>query len=175
MTSLRSEVPRLASIITLVAQYHPRGLRVLLGQDPEPTTEELADLVNDISSREDLGVQVDTSSISQEALNLVCRMEGVDEIIEMARGWPNVSAAARDVQLLEPLAWNLFAEGIMWVSCGSRLNEEGHLARIAHKYGVSVPTVSKWRTDVPLLIARNALLGGQSVLSFVRSMAQCGV
>jgi hypothetical protein len=55
----------------------------------------------------------------------------------------------------------------MWVGSGSRLNEcGGHLERIAAKYRVSVPTVYRWRNEVPNLIARHSLAGGQSVLFF---------
>lgn len=167
MRGIRSEVPRLAALVTLIANYHPRGLRVLLGESPEPTTEELAELVESLQDKPDLGVSVDGGAQGGEPLNAFCRAEPLLEIIDLAGGWPEIQESTRQVRALEPLAWNLFAECIMWVGSGSRLNEcGGHLERIAAKYRVSVPTVYRWRNEVPNLIARHSLAGGQSVLFF---------
>jgi len=167
MGGIRSEVPRLAALIALIAHYHPRGLRVLLGDSPEPTTEELAELLDSLQQQDDLGVMVDGGVKAGEGLALYCRVEPILEIVDLAGGWAEIQACARQVRSLEPLAWNLFAECVMWVGSGSRLNEGGHLERIAQKYGVSVPTVYRWRNEVPKLIARHALLGGQGVLCFM--------
>ena len=161
---LRLEIPRLAALISLVATYHPRGLRVLLGDDPEPTLSELDEILRGISSQPDLGTTIETGRPSQTALDLVCRLGPVAQTIDRAGGWATIADAARTVQRLEPLAWNLFAESVIWVGTGSRLGTGGHQARIAVKYGVSVPTVARWKADVPVLIARYALQGGQRVL-----------
>lgn len=167
MRGIRSEVPRLAALVSLVAHYHPRGLRVLLGESPEPTTEELAELIESIQDKPVLGVSVDGGGQGGEPLNAFCRVEPLLEIIDLAGGWPKIQESARQIRGLEPLAWNLFAECIMWVGSGSRLNEcGGHLERIAEKYRVSVPTVYRWRNEIPNLIARHSLAGGQSVLFF---------
>jgi hypothetical protein len=162
---LRLEIPRLAALISLVATYHPRGLRVLLGDDPEPTLGELDEILRGISSRPDLGTSIESGRPSQAALDLVCRLGPVAQTIDRAGGWPVIADSARAVQRLEPLAWNLFAESVLWVGAGSKLNPDGgHQARIALRYGVSIPTVAKWRVEVPNLIARHALQGGQRVL-----------
>ena len=167
MRGIRSEVPRLAALVTLIANYHPRGLRVLLGESPEPTTEERAELIEGLQGRPELGVSVDGGSQGGEALNAYCRVEPLLEIVDLAGGWPEIQESVRQVRALQPLAWNRFAEFVMWVGSGSRLNEcGGHLERIAAKYRVSVPTVYRWRNEVPNLIARHSLAGGQNVLFF---------
>jgi hypothetical protein len=164
MNGLRSEIPRLAALINIVATYHPRGLKVLLGEDPEPTLADLDEILQGISDKQELGVFIDGGRQSQAALDLVCRMGPVSLTIDKAGGWDNIAAAARQVKEHEALAWSLFAESVIWTGKGSKLNSSGHQARIAIKYGVSVPTVRRWWHETPLLIARLALQGGATVL-----------
>jgi hypothetical protein len=165
MNGLRSEIPRLAALINLVATYHPRGLKVILGEDPEPTLADLDEILQGISDKKELGVFIDGGRQSQAALDLVCRMGPVSLVIDQAGGWDNIAASAREVKEYEPQAWNLFAESLLWVGRGSRLeNEGGHLSRIAMKYKVHTRTVIRWRDEVPRMIARLALQGGLRVL-----------
>lgn len=165
MGGLRSEIPRLATLLSIVATYHPRGLRVLLGDEPEPTLGELDEILKGISSKADLGTTIDGGRPNQAALDLICRMGAVSLAIDRAGGWDNITWAAREVKTAEPIAWHLFAESVLWVGKGSRLeNEGGHITRIATKYGVTYRTVLRWKDETPRLIARLALQGGPKVL-----------
>jgi hypothetical protein len=167
MNGLRSEIPRLAALINIVATYHPRGLKVLLGEDPEPTLADLDEILQGISDKKELGCFIDGGRQSQAALDLVCRMGPVWLVIDQAGGWDNIAASAREVKEYEPQAWNLFAESVQWVGKGSRLeNQGGHLTRIAIKYKVSARTVLRWKEAVPRMIAKVALQGGLRVLCF---------
>jgi hypothetical protein len=167
MDGLFNEVPRLTALINVIATYHPRGLKVLLGDDPEPTLGELDELLNGITGKADLGTTIDGGRLTQTALDLVCRMGPVSLTIDKAGGWDNLTASVREVKTLEPQAWNLFAESVLWVGHGSRLESEGgHLSRIAMKYKVHTRTVLRWREEVPKMIARLALQGGLRVLCF---------
>lgn len=167
MSGIFNEIPRLAALISIVATYHPRGLRVLLGEDPEPTLGELDELLNGITNKADLGTTIDGGRLTQTALDLVCRMGHVSLTIDKAGGWDNIAASAREVKEYEPQAWNLFAESVQWVGKGSRLeNQGGHLTRIAIKYKVSARTVLRWKEAVPRMIAKVALQGGLRVLCF---------
>lgn len=167
MDGLRSEIPRLAALINIVATYHPRGLKVLLGEDPEPTLADLDEILQGISDKKELGCFIDGGRQSQAALDLVCRMGPVSLTIDKAGGWDNIAASAREVKEYEPQAWNLFAESVQWVGKGSRLeNQGGHLTRIAIKYKVSARTVLRWKEAIPKMIAKVALQGGLRVLCF---------
>ena len=167
MDGLRSEIPRLAALINIVATYHPRGLKVLLGEDPEPTLADLDEILQGISDKKELGCFIDGGRQSQAALDLVCRMGPVSLTIDKAGGWDNITASAREVKEYEPQAWNLFAESVQWVGKGSRLeNQGGHLTRIAIKYKVSARTVLRWKEAIPKMIAKVALQGGLRVLCF---------
>ena len=167
MSEIMSEIPRLAAVITIVATYHPRGLRVLLGVDPEPSLADIDEILQGITEKKDLGCFVDGGRQAEAALDLVCRMGPVSLVIDKAGGWDNIAASAREVKEYEPQAWNLFTESVLWVGKGSRLeNEGGHLSRIAAKYRVHTRTVIRWRDEVPRMIARLALQGGLRMLCF---------
>lgn len=129
----------LASLIFDVLAFHPRSLRLLLGKTPSPTSKEFFDLYPHQRS--------EGKSPSPSPWDL----------IEIPGGWPAIQNATRKVREKNPLAWNIFAEYLMWVGQGSRLSPCGHLERIARKYGVGVATIYRKKKAIPLLIAKEVL------------------
>ena len=156
---LRNLVYRLAAVIELVAIGHPQGLRVLLGEAPEPTVDDLLSLMAPMKG-DDPGTPVQTFSRRESALNQICGVEPILSLIEAAGGWEGIVKATLEVREFERIPWGIFSEGARWIGLGSRLNGGGHQQRIAERYGVSLPTVAKWREEVPRMIARLALRGG---------------
>jgi len=149
----------LAAVIELVAIGHPQGLRVLLGEAPEPSVEEILSLMAPMQG-DDLGNRVQTFSRKETALDRLCGVEPILSVIQAAGGWGGIVKAVQEVREFERIPWGIFSEGARWIGLGSKLNGSGHQQRIAEKYGVSLPTVAKWRVEVPRMIARLALRGG---------------
>ncbi len=141
---MTNQVFQLANIIVMVATTHHKGIKALLREASEPSEEELAWILDTRRIDFKNGPSLDL----QEALAL----------IKEAGGWKGIQNAAIEVKEKEPLPWRLFVECVRWVGHGSRLNGTSHVQRIAQIFRVSNRTVSRWRGEVPVLIARLALM-----------------
>ncbi|MFA0887702.1 MAG: hypothetical protein ACC613_01250 [Synergistales bacterium] len=153
-----SDRAKLALLIETLVTIHPRGLKILLGEAPNPTCEDIAETFFSAQG-EDLGVRIQVNRDRQDALNLLCKAQVIQDLVDLAGGWEGLQAATREVREVEALAWNLFADSVRWVHCGSRLNNgTGYAVRIAERYNVSVRTAVRWRPEIPKIIARIAMM-----------------
>ena len=87
---------RLAAVIELVAIGHPQGLRVLLGEAPEPSVEEILSLMAPMQG-DDLGNRVQTFSRKETALDRLCGVEPILSVIQAAGGWGGIVKAVQEV------------------------------------------------------------------------------
>ncbi len=156
------KVQRLADVIDFVIRCHPMGLRIIAGDVPPPSTEDLMEI---LSGFEGLGgcdvARVDASPSGhgpQESL--VLKADEMEKILAWAGGWKQIITVTKEYTKAFPKDWGIFIHHVLWIDSlrdHSRLHEP-QLQRVARKFGVSEETVLRRRKEVPRAIARAALL-----------------
>ena len=149
----------LEAVIELLLRSHPCGLRVLLGEVPVPSFEDILMMLH----REGTPfseVRVDGGRVTAEQESCLIRAETIQGAIDLCGGWEALVGMARAYKEACPSSWRIFVDHVIWVESGglSRLTGEGQLERIAEKHGVSSDTVQRRRHEVVETIARAALL-----------------
>lgn len=149
----------LVRCLNLVLRYHPAGLRVLLGQAKPPDMEEICRMLESSSTREELGVRVNSGARIPFAERCLEVEELFCATIEKSGGWKHIAACFREFQEQCPQDWDLFRDHVMWVRPGGifRLGT-GMLARLAEKHGVSEDTIQRRRHEVVEQVARLILM-----------------
>jgi hypothetical protein len=165
---------RLVAVIELILGYHPKGLRVLVGE-VEPTVGELDAILrcvlalgDGLPGRVAAAFSSSPSSPQERAMGRAAALLG---IVEEAGGWGHLATAARFYREAYPQTWAIFADHVLTIAPGgvSRLEAEGQLARIARKHNVGIRTVAQKRQTVPEAIARYALLAPVEELTRLQS------
>jgi hypothetical protein len=149
----------LEAVIELLLRSHPQGLRVLVGEIPAPTFEDLLMMLH----REGVPVsevRVSGGKATAEQESCLIRAEMIQDAVDRCGGWEVLVEMAKAYKEACPSSWKIFLDHIVWVESGgiSRLAGEAQLSRIAEKHGVSPDTVQRRRHEVVTSIARGALL-----------------
>jgi hypothetical protein len=149
---------KLVSVVELLLQSHPCGLRVLTGEVPAPSFEDLVLMIQD-QGKNPSEVRVQGGRFTSEQESCVVKAEAIQEALDACGGWEAVVGMAKSYREAFPQSWRIFVDHVSWVGAGgiSRLSGEGQLERIAEKHGVSTDTVQRRRKEVVETIARNAM------------------
>ena len=149
---------RLVSVVELLLQSHPCGLRVLTGEVPAPSFEDLVLMIQD-QGKNPSEVRVQGGRFTSEQESCVVKAEAIQEALDACGGWEAVIGMANSYREAFPQSWRIFVDHLTWVGAGgiSRLSGESQLERIAEKHGVSPDTVQRRRKEVVETIARNAM------------------
>ena len=150
------QVKRLAAVIELILKYHPKGLRVLVG-DIEPTTAELDEILRCVEGNE-LPLRVAAAFPSSPQERGVMRAETIIAIVGEGGGWSGVAAMAREFRNLYRETWEIFRVHVEWIdSSGSRIEQDSALRRMAVRFGISEDTIQRKRRFVIEKIAAAAV------------------
>jgi hypothetical protein len=150
------KISALVAVVELLLEYHPKALRILLGECV-PTLMELAEIVRSASEAPDGGYGAAGLPHSKQLTDLV-RGEGMQRVIDDVGGWSQLAEAVQFYRKAFPTTWAIFVDHVLSIVPGgvSRIEEQSQLARIAQKYGVRPATVCEKRKIVPEAIARYA-------------------
>lgn len=169
-----SKTPVLVAVIELLIAYHPKALRILLGEH-EPTLFELDEVVRNASAPAGVG-RVSGGARSRQLAALM-RGEAIQDVVDRVGGWRQLAEAALFYRARFPTTWGIFADHVMHIASGDipRIEERPLLQSIADAYGVSRSTVSEKRRLVPYAIARYAEMAPYGELQNLRGGAYaCG-
>lgn len=149
-------IPSLVAVIELLLAYHPKAIRILLGEH-EPTLMELAKVISAASEHDEEAPQQSGEPQSRQLADMV-KGEGIQRIVDEVGGWKQLAEAVLYYRDAFPSTWGMFADHVLSIIPGgaSRLEEESQLQRIADQYLVTPPTVIARRKSVPYAIARYA-------------------
>jgi len=153
------QAERLAAVIELILEYHPKGLRVLVGE-AEPTTAELDEILRCVcGSGGDLPARVTAAFPSSPQERCFLRAAAILSIVAEGGGWAGVASMAREFRELYSETWEIFRLHVEWVKLGggSRLEYDSALLRIASRFNVSTDTVQRKRRFVVDAIAGAAI------------------
>ena len=150
---------QLAEAIEMLLDRHPMGMRVLMGEAPPPSTEDIHLMYAAERLPDDLGVRVDGGEHVTRAEQIVFDAERFERIIERAGGWEHIARTSREWEATNPKSWKIVEEHVKWMTYGafSRL-DDARLQTIALRLGVSPETVQRYRREFPLDLARVILL-----------------
>ena len=151
------QVRRLVAVIELILEYHPKGLRVLVG-DAEPTTAELDDILRSVCAR-DLPTRVSAAFPNSLQERRLVRADAILDIVSEGGGWAGIAEMARQFRELYSETWEIFRLHVEWIDAGggSRLEKDTVLMRIASRFNVSADTVRRKRRFVVDKIAEAAI------------------
>ena len=149
-------IPRLVAVIELLLQYHPKALRILVGEYV-PDLMELSEIVQAASEVEENAPNASGLPKSKQLANIV-RGESIQSVIDEVGGWEHLSEAVRLYRDNFPKTWAIFVDHVFSVEPGraTRLEEQTQLKRIADKHGFCIATICEKRKIVPEAIARYA-------------------
>ena len=156
------EITLLARALDIVASRCPRGLAAIVGDVPVPSAADIeAAACWRPSSERILGGGRSEGPVPQMAFRLI----DVIGPIERAT-WPVIRKAGADFRAEHPTDWEAYRLHILQVSAPVVWRVDGSaLERIAQKLGLSVPTIIRRRREVPLAIARQAVLMGSVLIN----------
>lgn len=142
----------LATVIELLIERHPSGLRVLLGECPPPSAAEIVLMY--AKPREDSGVRIDGGISVPMAEMIVMREEQFESVIRAAGGWPHIVATTREWSECYRTTWDIVVDHVRFVGTGDFTKiEQSQLARIAERHGVHKDTVWRRRRAFPASLA----------------------
>ena len=147
---------QLAGIIDMLLTSHPMGLRVLTGEAPPPTQEDIHLMYQAGRVGEDPGVRVGNPGTppSHRMDQVLVDEQNFNKIVERSGGWGHITSTVREWSEYKPKTWAVIEAHVTWVSKGgfSRLDEP-QLIQIAEKHGLAPETVQRYRREFPDYIA----------------------
>lgn len=147
---------QLAEVIDMLLECHPMGLRVLTGEAPPPTQEDIHLMYQAGRVGEDPGVRMGNPGTppSHRMDQVLLDEQNFNKIVERSGGWGHIASTVREWSEYKPKTWAVIEAHVTWVSKGgfSRLDEP-QVDRIASMYGVSRDTVMRYRRNFPLDVA----------------------
>lgn len=152
-------IEKLAAVIELILEYHPRGLRVLVGE-VEPTTAELNEILGCICSTEsEPSARVAAAFPNSPQERSLMRAESILTVVNEAGGWAGIAAMAREFRELYSETGEIFRTHVEWIEAGggTRKEYDTALMRLATRFDVSVDTVRRKRRFAVEMIASAAL------------------
>ena len=152
---------RLVSVLELFLRYHPAPFRVLTDPEFQPSTDEIAPMLEERAPREDLGVRVDGGAVIQEAERRILAVEWVEEVIRAVGGWPHLAFCVREYRDACPENWRLLRDHtakVLQPGCEVRSGDGGRLLHLAADHGMKAETVIRRRAAIIRQIARSCLV-----------------
>jgi hypothetical protein len=150
---------KLVAVIELILRYHPKGLRVLVGE-VEPTTEELNQMIRSAEKYdEDLVTRVVRPFPSSPQERALIRADTILSIVNDVGGWKGLAIMARECRELRSESWEIFRLHVEWIKVGggTRLENGTALQRIAERFRISPDTVLRKRHYIVSAIVEAAI------------------
>lgn len=148
----------LSELIELLLDCHPQSFRVLLGEVPPPSPEDVHAMMDAHRVSEDAGVPPASPSHTVEAEHIVWDDEKFEEVVKAAGGWPHITKICQEYRAAAPNTWAVVVDHVKYALSSASRIDESHLARIARKHGTTKKTVIKYRHEFPFAVARAILL-----------------
>ena len=148
-------------LIELVASRHRDGLRILSGEVPPPTKEELREILlhhRSQGSQTDPAIRVPGKNVARQAVEVESG-EAYFRALERIGGWEPIVQAAKDVAADCGTMWKAFCLYISdiehpgWIP---RAESTSAMIRLSHKVGVDPKTIRSYRQRLPGEIAARA-------------------
>ena len=152
---------QLDAIIQMLMDY-PKGLSMLLGRVPPPTTEEINEMIllfTPVSSP--LGVRVEGGVRLPQAERLIYTEQAFSAVIAEVGGWSHINEVARGYIKVYPNAWNIVTDHIRWVKTKITRVDGLSLKKVAEANGCSVETVRNTINSFPQELAQAILASPQ--------------
>jgi len=147
---------QLAGIIDMLLTSHPMGLRVLTGEAPPPTQEDIHLMYQAGRVGEDPGVRMGNPGTppSHRMDQVLLDEQNFNKIIERSGGWGHIVSTVREWSKYKPKTWAVIEAHVTWITGGgfSRLDEP-QLAQIAERHGLAPETIQRYRREFPETIA----------------------
>ena len=156
--SLWKTLNEVTDLIELLLDCHPQSFRLLLGEVPPPSPEEIHAMMNALRAHEDAGVGTTSSSHTVEAERIVWDDEKFESVIKAAGGWAHITKICQEYRKAAPRTWDIVLDHAKYVLSSASRVDESRLARVARKHGVTKNTVLNYRRDFPFELARAILL-----------------
>ena len=153
------KIAKVAAILHFVAVILPNGIKMIIGAAKEPTVKDYAMIIDTLqpSGSGPFEPRPKNSSPNQEALDLLCKTEDICDHIGECGGWPEITRVAKEFRREQPLMWRVFED----VSeCKQTLAAQcvyGVPVYIADKHGIDQQTASRYRSEVPRIIAERSV------------------
>lgn len=158
------EVRKLARSIDTIATRCPHGLAIIVGEYPPPSDNVLREVATWKPASE--GPHTNGGGNNDPLIAQVAALLELKEPIENV-GWSAIQAAGRECKKLFPRDFEAYRLHVTYIAGDQwRSGDESTLERISRECGLDARTVRRRRHEVPRRIARAAIMGVQSAISF---------
>lgn len=148
---------RVSDLIELLITCHPQGFDVLLGEVEAPSSQEVHVMMNAGRSKMPEDFRATMINIETEAERIVYDREYFDKSVKLAGGWPHINYVSKEFKASDFRLWSVVMDHVKFVGNALTRNTS-RLKRVAHKYGMSVNTVMKYRREFSMKLAEMIMM-----------------
>jgi len=153
---------KLTAAIEILIIGHPASLKILTGEVPPPTTEEIAEILGCFKQKNwlsILGCRVDTSSGEAAEEKIYAMAETYFDVIKQAGGWDHIVNVVHAYIRQNRTYWMIFRDYLVWMEKlpSSRRGYVHQGDMISRKYGYTLHHLRNIYKRVPLDLAKAIL------------------
>jgi hypothetical protein len=151
------ELDRVSNLIELLILCHPRGFSILLGESEPPTSREIHEMIDTQRVGMPLDFKATMKSTETEAERIIYDSEYFDKSVKIAGGWPHIHSVSNEFRNADTRMWSIVVDHVKFVGNALTRNTS-QLTRVAHKYGISRNTVSRYRRGFSVKLGKMLLM-----------------
>lgn len=148
---------RISDLIELIITCNPQGFRILLGEVEPPTSHEIHEMMNAGRSKLPEDYVPVMPNLETEAERIVYDREYFDKSVEMAGGWPHIHFVSQEYRDSDSRMWSVVMDHVKFVG-NSVSRHASKLGYVAARYSLAPRTVSKYRMEFSLKLAKMLLM-----------------
>ncbi len=148
---------RVTDLVELLITCHPQGFRVLLGEVPEPTSEEVHAMMNAGRSKLPDDFIPTMPNLETEGERIVYDREYFDASVELAGGWAHIHRVSREARDSDSRLWSVVMDHVRFVG-NATSRHASKLGYVAARYSLSPRTVTKYRREFSQKVAEMLLM-----------------
>ena len=151
------ELDRVKNLIELLILCHPRGFSILLGEAEAPSLREIHEIMSSqrVPMPEDF--KPTTINTETEAERIIYDSEYFDKSVKLAGGWAHIHSVSNEFRNADTRMWSIVVDHVKFVGNALTRNTS-QLTRVAHKYGISRNTVSRYRRGFSVKLGKMLLM-----------------
>ena len=148
---------QVANLIEFIISMHPFGFAVLLGAYPQPTPEEIHEMIKAQRDPLPLDYKPTQKSSHTQAEAIVVEYESFENVVKLSGGWQHINRVANELKEVDPKIWNVAADHVKYMNTpGSRFRSR--LKYVADKHNISRNTAIRYRRLFPQILATMLLV-----------------
>ncbi|GHS90751.1 hypothetical protein AGMMS49957_17360 [Synergistales bacterium] len=147
---------KLEDLIDMLIDCHPEGFAVLLGEVQPPNGSEILKMTRAAARDENENVKKSTPDATTEAERAVWSEEAFATVVQKAYGWKHINNTCKGHREANLKLWDVVIDHARFVGTSpTRIGTQ--LGYVAIRHGIAPDTVTRYRREFPICLARAIL------------------